>query len=80
MKGFVPPHIFHASVGTLSEVDHLSKDLIKRLTTKKCLWLVRIPCEDIEKMHEAELLSRFNPLAQNLVILQRKHRLIHYSN
>lgn len=67
MKGFVPPHIFTASVKSLAEVDGLSKELIKRLTTKQCLWLVRIPAADIEKIHEAELLSRFNPLAQNLV-------------
>ena len=67
MKGFVPPHIFTSSVQSLIEVDQLSKELVKRITTKKCLWLVRIPAADIEKMHEAELLTRFSPLAQNLV-------------
>jgi hypothetical protein len=55
MKGFVPPGIFHASVSSLRDEDGYSLELAKRLIAKKCLWLVRITVEDIERMHIAEL-------------------------
>lgn len=69
MRGFVPPNIFHASASTLA-ADGMSPALVKRIMTKKCLWLVRIPEEDIGKIHIAELSGRFNPEAQGLDIVE----------
>ena len=45
MRGFVPPHIFSASLVSLTDTDGLSQPLAKRLLTKKCLWLVRMDPE-----------------------------------
>jgi hypothetical protein len=58
MRGFVPPHIFSASLASLKDTDGLSEPLAKRLLNKKCLWLVRMDPEDILKLHEADLLNR----------------------
>jgi hypothetical protein len=58
MRGFVPPHIFSASLASLKDIDGLSEPLAKRLLNKKCLWLVRMDPEDILKLHEADLLNR----------------------
>lgn len=70
MRGFIPPTIFSASVGSLKAECRYSQDLAKRLFTKKCLWLVRVMPSDIEKMHIAELQGRFNPQAQGLDIVE----------
>ena len=47
--------IFSASLASLTQDDGYSPELAKRLIAKKCLWLVRITAEDIERMHIAEL-------------------------
>jgi hypothetical protein len=69
MREFVPPHIFHASSSSLAG-DGMSPALVKRIMTKKCLWLVRVPESDIGKIHIAELSGRFNPEAQGLDIVE----------
>jgi hypothetical protein len=69
MRGFIPPHVFDASAAHL-EKEGMSKDLVKRITTKKCLWLIRCSSHDIGKMHIAELMGRFNPEAQGLDIVE----------
>ena len=48
----------------------ISKDLAKRLFTKKCLWLVRIMPIDIGKLHIADLSNRFSISGQNLDIVE----------
>jgi len=69
MKGFIPPNIFSSSIASLKD-QGLSEALAKRLHDKKCLWLIRMRPEDIEKMHIGTLSHRFNPLAQNLDIVE----------
>ena len=62
-RGFTPPHIFSSSLTSLVKEDGLSELLAKRMMNKKCLWLVRVPAEDIDQLHEADLLGRsFHPL------------------
>ncbi len=51
----VNAQIFSASLASLTQDDGYSPELAKRLIAKKCLWLVRITAEDIERMHIAEL-------------------------
>jgi hypothetical protein len=57
-RGFTPPHIFSSSVTSLAKTDGLSELLAKRLISKKCLWLVRVPAADIDQLHEADLMGR----------------------
>lgn len=70
MRGFIPSHIFDASILSLVDDDGLSKQLAKRFFMKKCLMLVRLKKDDISKMHIAELSGRFNPSAQGLDIVE----------
>lgn len=70
MRGYVPAHIFEATLPSLQQDDGLTLDLAKRLISKKCLWLVRMRVLDIERIHEADLMGRFNPIAQNLDIVE----------
>lgn len=70
MRGFVPPHIAESTLETLTEKDGLTLELAKRLLTKKCLWLVRMRVVDIERVHEVDLMGRFNPIAQGLDIVE----------
>ncbi|RYH29170.1 hypothetical protein EON65_09450 [archaeon] len=70
MRGFVPPHIFHSSFATLTEKEGMHVDLAKRMLTKKCLWLVRLDTNSIDKIHEVELMGRFNCEAQGLDIVE----------
>ena len=70
MRGFVPGHIFESSLQSLTQTDGLTMDLAKRLLSKKCLWLVRMCVVDIERIHEVDLMGRFNPIAQNLDIVE----------
>lgn len=70
MRGFIPSHIFEASIVSLVDDDGLSKPLAKRFFMKKCLMLVRLVKADISKMHIAELSGRFNPSAQGLDIVE----------
>eukprot|EP01035_Chromulina_nebulosa_P022267 gene22267-28838_t len=70
MRGFVPPHIFSASLASLVGADGLSEPLAKRLLSKKCLWLVRMDPQDIQKLSEDAFKSRFNPQGQQLDIVE----------
>ena len=58
MRGFVPPHIFTASLASLVGEDGISEPLARRIMSKKCLWLVRMDTEDIQKLSEEDLTSR----------------------
>lgn len=70
MRAFIPPSIFSCSVDSLISEYNFSRELAKRLMTKKCLWLIRILKSDIERIHEAELMGRFNPESQGLDIVE----------
>ena len=69
MRGFVPPHIFSASLASLKDTDGLSEPLAKRLLSKTCLWLVRMDPEDILKLHEADLINRLGQLVKFVMAL-----------
>ena len=36
-----------------------SRELAKRLMDRKCLWLVRMSAADIQRIHEADLMSTY---------------------
>ena len=69
MRGFVSPGIFSASLASLVGEDGISEPLAKRLLNKKCLWLLRMETEDIQKMHEADLLGRLTSLLRCVAVL-----------
>ncbi len=48
----------------------VSRDLCKRLFTKKCLWLLRMSPADIGKLHVADLSNRFGVSGQGLDIVE----------
>jgi hypothetical protein len=70
MRGYIPPHIFSSTYRSLVEHDHIPSDLARRLTSKQCLWLLRISTHDIGRIHKADLLHRFNPQAQGLDLVE----------
>jgi hypothetical protein len=69
MRGYVPTCVFSSSLTGLHEMG-LSKDLAKRIYTKKCLWLVRMRTEDLMKLHEADLLGKFGCEALQLDVVE----------
>jgi hypothetical protein len=68
-RAYIPVDIFSASLENLVQRG-LTTGLAKRLLTKKCLWLLRMPKENIAKLHEADLMGRYNPQGQNLDIVE----------
>ncbi|RYH04990.1 hypothetical protein EON65_45935 [archaeon] len=70
MRGFIPPHVFSATEKSLAAQYGYSTALSKRILHKKCLWLLRMHPDCIDRVHEAELMGRFNPEAQNLDIVE----------
>jgi hypothetical protein len=69
MRGFIPPHIQNVTAAQL-EKEGMSKDLVKRLMSKKCLWLIRWATHDIGKLHIADLTGRYSYDAQGLDIVE----------
>lgn len=69
MRGFVPTNVFSSSLAELQN-QGLSKELAKRIYTKKCLWLVRMRTADLMKLHEADLLGKFGCEALQLDIVE----------
>jgi hypothetical protein len=69
MLGFVPPNIFQITFTEMLE-EGLPKAIANRLKNKQCLWLIRLDRGDLQKLHEAMLLGRFNPDGQNLDIVE----------
>lgn len=70
MRSYIPPSIFYESLNTLVNTYNIPKSLASRIMNKKCLWLIRISKEDIQKIHIAEFLGRFNTSGQNLDIVE----------
>jgi hypothetical protein len=69
MLGFVPPNIFSITLPEMLD-DGLPKTIAQRFQNKKCLWLIRLDKSDLQKLHEAELMGRFNPDGQNLDVVE----------
>ena len=86
MRGYVPPHIFTTTKSQLQEellgfadnnsmnmtslTPKVAKDLASRLYSKKVLWLLRVPKEEIDKVHEADLLNKYSFQGQGLDIIE----------
>jgi len=68
-RTFVPVNIFDCSLEDLLNKG-LSNDLARRILQRQCLWLVRMSPEEISRLHESDLLGRFNSLQQNLDIVE----------
>jgi len=69
MQGYIPSYVFSASKSILL-ADGLSTAFVKRLMTKKCLWLVRLEPEDISKLHVAELQSKYSVVGNCLDLVE----------
>ena len=54
-KGFVPRNIFHSSLSSLRTESKLNKHVARRLTKKKCLWLIRMNPVDISRLSIEDL-------------------------
>lgn len=70
MRGYIPANIFSATTKMLREDYAMPVDFSKRLMAKKCLWLLRCEPNDIEKLHEADLMGRFTFEAQGLDVVE----------
>ena len=67
---FIPVNIKSANVLSLQTEQGYSLELAKRIMSRKCLWLVRIEIDEIAKMHEADLLYRYNTGGQQLDVVE----------
>jgi len=70
MRGFVPANMQEMKLDELVSTHGYSKALAKRIFEKKCLWLTRVDPVSVSKMHISDLGGKFNPLAQNLDIVE----------
>jgi hypothetical protein len=68
-RSFIPVNIFETSVDDLINLG-LSSEIARRIIQKKCLWLVRMPKEEIARLHESDLIGRFNSMQQHLDIIE----------
>lgn len=68
-RTFVPPNIFDCSYEDLVKIG-ISGELAKRVLQRQCLWLVRMSKDEISRLHESDLIGRFNSQAQNLDIIE----------
>ena len=48
----------------------MSAPLAKRIFDKKCLWLIRMKKDYINKIHESDLLGKYSFQAQNLDLVE----------
>ena len=69
MRSFVPVNIFDCSIDDLVSLG-ISAELGRRLLQRQCLWLVRMSEEEISRLHESDLLGRFNSMQQHLDIIE----------
>jgi hypothetical protein len=69
MRSFIPVNIFDSSVEQLQEIG-IPIEIAKRITSKQCLWITRMPTEEIVRLHEADLSTRFNIAGQTLDIVE----------
>ncbi len=68
-RTFVPVNIFESTFDSLVGLG-LSDDLARRLQQRQCLWLVRMGKDEIARLHESDLLGRFNSQQQHLDIIE----------
>jgi hypothetical protein len=68
-RTFIPVNIFDCKTEDLLETG-LSDELARRLQQRQCLWLVRMGKDEIARLHESDLLGRFNSQQQHLDIIE----------
>jgi hypothetical protein len=68
-RSFIPVNVFDSTADDLVALG-LSSELAKRILQRQCLWLVRMSRDEMSRMHESDLLGRFNSLQQNLDIIE----------
>ena len=69
MRGYIPIDISRQSEVSLHR-QGLSKGIAKRIFKKNCLWLIRMRPDEISRLHEADLLNRYSPEAQQLDLVE----------
>jgi hypothetical protein len=69
MRSFIPVNIFDCTLQDLVKLG-MTQELGKRILQRQCLWLVRMSTEEISRLHESDLLGRFNSMQQNLDIIE----------
>jgi hypothetical protein len=70
MRRIIPKDIFECSISDLKSVHLMSAPLAKRIFDKKCLWLIRMKKDYINKIHESDLLGKYSFQAQNLDLVE----------
>lgn len=68
-RTFVPVSVFQSSLDDLIKLG-ISEDLAKRILQRQCLWLTRMSKNEIARLHEYDLIGRFNCLQQNMDIIE----------
>jgi hypothetical protein len=69
MRSFVPSNIFDCSAEDLVALG-INPELARRIRQRQCLWLIRMSKEEISRLHESDLLGRFNSMQQHLDIIE----------
>lgn len=68
-RTFIPVNIFHSSTEDMLNLG-LSPELARRLQQRQCLWLTRMSPTEISRLHEYDLIGRYNCLQQQLDIIE----------
>jgi len=69
MRSFIPINVFDSTPEKLQN-SKIPLDIAKRISQKQCLWLTRMSIEEIVRLHDADLISRFNFSGQGLDIVE----------
>jgi len=68
-RSFIPVNIFQSSQEDLIGLG-IQAELAKRIIQRQCLWLVRMAKVEIARLHESDLMGRFNSIGQQLDIIE----------
>lgn len=68
-RSFVPLNVFKTTQENLISCG-LTPECAKRVLTKECLWMVRMSPDEISRLHEADLITRFSMGGQILDIVE----------
>jgi hypothetical protein len=68
-RTFIPVDIFQTSYDDLIRLG-LSPELSRRIQQRQCLWLTRMSKKEIAKLHDYDIIGRYNSLQQQLDIIE----------
>ncbi len=68
-RSFIPVNIFECNSTNLLSLG-LTNELAKRILEKKVLWITRMSNNEIVRLHEADLLTRYNVTTNSLDIIE----------